>query len=308
MTLTTATSTTTTSTTTSEIMWPRPASAGCVFCTIVRDTRGCALNQAQRFNFFPASPLCCVTWVLAGEFHVIDQPERMECPGAGAKLPSMAFSGPQLGPLITWNPGETHAIVITFYPDAFSAMTGLDLSSFTGCIVPADEALPQSILAPCRDFFDAASRDGVERSLATLEDRIETLWAETRPAEARSTRWIEQWRKNVVQRAAQTGSGRSQRQIARRVKSWTGVNERDLQGLGHTEQLYARLHAALGEGDVDWAGLAAASGFADQAHMIRQMRRHTGFTPEQLRQSAASDEAFWGYRLLGQYFEMPEGR
>jgi hypothetical protein len=43
--------------------------------------------------------------------------------------------------------------------------------------------------------------------------------------------------------------------------------------------------------------------------MIRQMRRHTtGFTPEQLRQSAASDEAFWGYRLLGQYFEMPEGR
>jgi AraC-like DNA-binding protein len=294
--------------TTSEIVWPRPASAGCVFCTIVRDTRGCALDQAQRFNFFPASPLCCATWVLAGEFHVIDQPERMERPWTGPKLPSMAFSGAQLRPLITWNPGETHAVVITFYPDAFSAMTGLDLSSFTGRVVPADEALPQSILAPCRDFFDAASRDGVGRSLATLEDRIEKLWAEMRPAEARSTRWIEQWRKSVVQRAAQTGSGRSPRQIARRVKSWTGVNERDLQGLGHTERLYARLHAALGEGDVDWAGLAAASGFADQAHMIRQMRRHTGFTPEQLRQSAASDEAFWGYRLLGQYFEMPEGQ
>jgi AraC-like DNA-binding protein len=309
MTSTTMTSmTTTTSATTSEILWPRPASAGCVFCTIVRDTRGCALDQAQRFNFFPASPLCCVTFVFAGEFHVIDQPEAMERPWTGPKLPGVAFSGAQLSPLITWNPGETHAIVITFYPDAFSAMTGLDLSPFTGRTVPAEEALPQSILEPCRDFFDAVPLEGIERSLAILESRIETLWADMRPAEAKSAKWIEEWRKSVVQRAAQTGSGRSSRQIARRVKAWTGVNERDLQGLGHTEQLYAKLHAALEEGDVDWAGLAAASGFADQAHMIRQMRRHTGFTPEQLRQSAASDEAFWGYRLLGQYFEMPEGQ
>jgi AraC-like DNA-binding protein len=308
MTSTTTTSTTATSTTTSEILWPRPASAGCVFCTIVRDTRGCALDQAQRFNFFPASPLCCVTFVLAGEFHVIDQPEAMERPWTGPKLPGMAFSGAQLGPLITWNPGETHAIVITFYPDAFSAMTGLDLSSFTGRIVPAEEALPPSVLEPCRGFFAAVPCEGIERSLAILEHRIETLWADMRPAEAKSAKWIEEWRKSVVQRAAQTGSGRSTRQIARRVKAWTGINERDLQGLGHTEQLYAKLHAALEEGDVDWAGLAAASGFADQAHMIRQMRRHTGFTPEQLRQSAASDEAFWGYRLLGQYFEMPEDR
>jgi hypothetical protein len=38
------------------------------------------------------------------------------------------------------------------------------------------------------------------------------------------------------------------------------------------------------------------------------MRRHTGFTPEQLRQSARNHEAFWGYRLLGQYFEKPTGQ
>lgn len=297
-----------TSTTVSEIKWPRPASAGCVFCTIIRDTRGCTLDQAQRFNFFPASPLCCVTFVLAGEFHVIDQPERMECPGTGPKMPSIAFSGPQLRPLVTWNPGETHAIVITFYPDAFSAMTGLDISPFTGRTVSADEALPQSILGPCRDFFDDASREGLARSFPVLEDGIETLWTNVRPMEAKSAKWIEDWRKGVVERAQQAGSGRSSRQIARRIKSWTGVNERDLQGLGHTEQLYAKLHAAVEEGDVDWAGLAAASGFADQAHMIRQMRRHTGLTPERLRQSTASDEAFWGYRLLGQYFDSPEGQ
>jgi AraC-like DNA-binding protein len=308
MTSTTTTSTTTISATISEIKWPRAASAGCVFCTIIRDTRGCALDQAERFNFFPASPLCCITFVLAGEFHVIDRPERMECPETGPKLPRVAFSGPQLRPLITWNPGETHAIVITFYPDAFSAVTGLDLSPFTGSTVTVDETLPPSMLRLCREFFDAASRDGIERHFPVLEDGIETLWANVRPLETKSAKWIEDWRKGVVERAAQAGSGRSARQIARRIKSWTGVNERDLLGLGHTEQLYARLHAAVEEGDVDWAGLAADTGFADQAHMIRQMRRHTGLTPERLRQSTASDEAFWGYRLLGQYFDSPEGR
>jgi type VI protein secretion system component VasA len=36
--------------------------------------------------------------------------------------------------------------------------------------------------------------------------------------------------------------------------------------------------------------------------MIRRMRQYTGFTPEQLRQRARDDEAFWGYRLLREYF------
>jgi len=171
-------------------------------------------------------------------------PTKWIIPGAAQGCLGLAFAGAQLRPPVSWNPGETYAITIAFYPDAFSAMTGLDLSPFTGLIVPAEEVLPKLILEPCRAAFDAVLREGT-------------------------------------------------------------VSERDLQGLGHSEQLYAKLHEALQKGDVDWAGLAAVSGFADQAHMIRRMRRHTGFTPEQLRQSASSDEAFWGYRLLGQYFTNP---
>jgi AraC-like DNA-binding protein len=297
-----------TATTTSEIVWPRPAVAGCVFCTIVRDTRGVALDQTQRFNFFPASPLCSVAWVFAGDCHLIDQPDQMQRPWTGARLPDLAFFGPQLGPLVSWNPGKTYAITIVFYPDAFSAMTGLDLSPFTGRMVPAEEVLPQPILAPCRSLFDTVRREGIERGLSVLEDKVEIVWASTRPAGTRPMRWIEDWSRSLVLRAALTDLGRSTRQIARRVKSWTGVSRRDLQGLGHTEQLYAKLHEAIQNGNVDWAGLAAASGFADQAHMIRQMRRHTGFTPEQLRQRARTDEAFWGYRLLGQYFTKPKAQ
>jgi AraC-like DNA-binding protein len=296
-----------TATTISRIVWPRPAVAGCIFCMIIRDTRGVALDQAERFNFFPASPLCSVMWKLAGDWHLIEQPDQMERPWTGTGFPDLAYFGPQLGPLVSWNPGETFAVTVAFYPDAISAMAGIDLSRTRRRMAPAEGVLPQPVLALCREVFDVVRRDGAEKGLSVLEDGIESLWAGTHPPGTRPMTWVKEWSRSLALRATRTGFGRSTRQVARRVKSWTGVSQRDLLGLGHTERLYARLHAAVQNGDVDWAGLAAASGFADQAHMIRQMRRHTGFTPEQLRQSAGNDEAFWGYRLLGQYFAGPEG-
>lgn len=301
-------SATMTATATSRIVWPRPSIAGCIYCMIVRDTRGVALDPIQRFNFFPAAPLSSVTLVLAGDWHLIDGPDQMDCPWTGVGLPSLAFAGAQLGPVVTWNPGETYAITIAFYPDAFSAMTGLDLGPFTGRVVPAGEVLPQPMLELCRDVVDAVRCEGTETGLSVLKDRIEIMWASARPAGTRPTRWIKDWSKSLAVRAALTDLGRSTRQIARRIRSWTGVSQRDLQGLGHTEQLYANLHDAIQSGEVDWAELAAASGFADQPHMIRQMRRHTGFTPEQLRKGAGNEEAFWCYRLLGQYFTNPQGQ
>ncbi|WP_076865053.1 helix-turn-helix domain-containing protein [Bradyrhizobium mercantei] len=220
-------------------------------------------------------------------------------------MPTLAFSGTQLGPVVTWNPGETYAITIAFYPDAFSAMTGLDLSPFTGRTAPAEQVLPPPMLSLCRNFLDAVQGGGAETALSAFKDEIAVTWANARPVGARPMRWTKDWSRSLAVRAALTDLGRSARQIARRVKSWTGASQRDLHGLGHTEQLYAKLHEAIQDGEVDWAGLAAASGFADQPHMIRQMRRYTGFTPEQLRKSAENDEAFWAYRLLGQYFDEP---
>lgn len=292
---------------TSRIVWPPQALARSIFCMIVRDTRGVALDEAQRFNFFPASPFCSMAWIFAGDWHLIREPVEMKRPWTGAKLSALTFSGAQLAPPVSWNPGETFTIVIVFYPDAFAAISGLDLSRFTGRTTAADEVLPQRILEPCRNLFDGVRRNGAEAAFSALADSIGTMLAGTHLAGSGPAKWINDWSSSLVRRAALTGLGRSTRQIARRVRSWTGVSERDLHGLGHTETLYARFLEAIADGDLDWAGLAAASGFADQAHMIRQMRRHTGFTPEQFRHAAAHDEAFWAYRLLGEYFTKPNG-
>ncbi len=293
----------TTSAPVSKILWPRSSIAGCVFCVILRDTRGVALDHDDRFNFFPASPLCCVTWIFAGDCYLIEKPAHFDQPTTGVRVPEIAFSGAQLGPLASWNSGETLAITMIFYPDAFAAMTGLDLSAFTGRFVAAADVLPEPILGACREFAAAARHDTLENGLEALEREVETLWARARPARTRPLHWVRDWTRALVARATVSGPGHSARQAARRLRAWTGASRRDLEVLGHTEQLYARIHAALGKGRIDWAGLAAASGFSDQAHMIRRMRQHTGFTPQQLLDRAGSEEAFWGYRLLRQHFD-----
>jgi AraC-like DNA-binding protein len=140
-------------------------------------------------------------------------------------------------------------------------------------------------------------RKGVERSFSVLQDKIETMWAGVRPAGTRS-RSIAAWSRSLMHRATATGSGRSTRQIARRVKSSTGVGERDLRGFSQFQQLVFNLKNAQRKGDIDWAALAAASGFADQAHMIKRMKQLTGFTPKQLVEKIRRDEALWVYRLV----------
>lgn len=47
-----------------------------------------------------------------------------------------------------------------------------------------------------------------------------------------------------------------------------------------------------------WAALAADSGYADQAHLVRDVRRFTGHSPAALlRYVRSGDPAFWAYRV-----------
>ena len=55
-----------------------------------------------------------------------------------------------------------------------------------------------------------------------------------------------------------------------------GLAPRRLARLLRVEQLLAAIDLAH---DVSWADLAAQLGWADQSHMIRDVKRHTGSTP-----------------------------
>jgi len=107
---------------------------------------------------------------------------------------------------------------------------------------------------------------------------------------------LHDWARALAMRAAVSGVGRSLRQAERRVKGWTGLPMRELRGMGRAEQAFFRT-VTDGEGAVNWADIAADTGYADQSHLSRETRRITGFPPGELRRRIVEDESFWVYRI-----------
>lgn len=102
-------------------------------------------------------------------------------------------------------------------------------------------------------------------------------------------------------------SGASLRQLQRTVRRLTGQSYRQLQLYQRTEQAFGQLTQSAEHSASRWASLAAESGYADQSHLGREVRRMTGFSPARLEAMMQADEAFWFYRLLWQHHRtLPE--
>jgi AraC-like DNA-binding protein len=284
----------------SGVLWrPAPALASCVWAYMVRNTVGQALQPAQRMNHFPASPLCSLTWWIEGEALTLlggdDTPPRSPEAATPQALPSRwVLSGPQTRPGTSWNPGPVHSLTVVLMPEALQALTGLAPADLTDQFVDAHQALP-SAWAALHGQVLAAPDDAAR--MQALEAALTPLWQACRPAALPAMHRMSDWVAHLAQRAATSNSGRSLRQLERRIKLWAGQPLRDLRVMGRSEQAFFDVAAAHLRGDVNWAELAVAAGYTDQAHFCRVTRRITGFSPEALRQGMLSGEAFWPYRL-----------
>jgi hypothetical protein len=82
---------------------PMSSLHGCIRGFMTRDTRGILLTDQQRFSYYPATPLCTISWwfsgtaeqVLAGSFGKLGQ--NLKLPGP------VIFSGPQSQPVANWS-------------------------------------------------------------------------------------------------------------------------------------------------------------------------------------------------------------
>jgi AraC-like DNA-binding protein len=278
-------------------LWlPRPELLTCVRCFISRNTTAVNLTEADRYNHYPATPLCSVGWWWAGSAEYL-------APGAPASPNSarnaapakVVVAGPHTHPTISYNPGPAHGVMMMLMPDALEQLTGLSPKQLTNKTVSAHQHLPPEWLAMLNEVLRCHSEQAATQ---VIERFLLHRWpnpATTANDQAPSLR-LRHWLQHVSQRAWHSEQGRSWRQMQRRMRQWTGQSHRDLHVLAKAESAFLNLMARHPT-PMNWADAATGTGYADQSHMGRVAKRLTGFSPETLRRKMSSEEAFWLYRL-----------
>ncbi len=261
-----------------------------------RSTLGLALTDEQRLNYFPASPLCSISWWFAGESEILPFSTTPDWRAPRTAVPArICFHGPVTKPTLSWNRGEGHGMMVLLMPDALHRMTGIEAQRWVDTLVDVHDMLPPDWVDLCEAVMhlpdDAARVDAIQ-------DFLEPRWQSARPTSALQLHRYHDWAHALAMRAATSAAGRSIRQVERRIKQWTGQPLRELRGISRAEQAFFKvLEEAEQGGKPDWAALAEGSGYADQSHLCRETRRITGFSPDELFRRIAQDEAFWSYRL-----------
>jgi AraC-like DNA-binding protein len=269
---------------TSFLLKPPRDLSGCLFAGIVRDTRGVDLSDQDRLNFFPASPLVCVTHVKAGELRLVPPGAGLDAARVAPPLPRSLVTPPQNESTVSWSPGPVLAISVGIYPDAWAKFTG-------ACEVVG---LLERAFERCDDVHA-----GWERFCRALAPSRQAARGDVTLPAGTGAPQIRDWARTLVARAALSGAGRSVRSLERRLRRISGQTRRSLVFYEDFENLH---RVSTREKGAPLAELAVAANFADQSHMGRAVRRATGFSPARLNQLIETKEAFWCYRLLGQRF------
>jgi AraC-like DNA-binding protein len=273
---------------------PRLSLASCVRSYLSRSTLRVDLSPQQQQNRFPASPLCCISWLLQGESTVI----RRGDVAISEAVPVLSFIGPHTVPSISANPGPVEAFMVALLPQAVQALTGVDLAALVNRVVPLesvfDETWVRMALAVQRASDDAARVQLIE---AFLEPRWLAVRQHALPRIDRQRHWVEA----LALRAAISGMGKSLRQMERRIKEWAGLPLRDLRRMARADASFSETRNAF---DADtakrapnWAAVAADGGFSDQSHLCRETRRISGLSPNELKRAIEEQESFWIYRI-----------
>jgi AraC-like DNA-binding protein len=265
---------------------PRAALEACVRGFVVRRMKVTA--DTEHLSRFPATASCSLSWFIEGSAVRVCDEQSTDT--------RIVFRGPQTRPVVVRHRGSLHMFVVLLAPDALWWLTGADVDRHLNRICPLAAALDDSWQAMALDvLLVPADEDRVQ----TVEKFLEPRW---RPARSRNraASWGPaqrhgEWSRAAISRAHIFSKGRSKRQLERRMRTMTGWSARALRGLARAEDALL-LAAHSTQSRVNWASVAAEAGYADQSHLCRELRRYTGFSPQQLWRRVPNEEDLWVYK------------
>lgn len=280
-------------------LWLPPAGlAGCFIAGMSRQHEGLApLRDEDCYGHYPASPYCTLTWWIRGEGQWCAVGGEQAAAHGRERLPRITFNGPQRRPVSTWARPPFHGLMLSFRPQTFKLLTQVDANGWLDRWADAHDVLP----AAWHPFLQEVLREpGDDARMALVARFIGPLWHSQRATSIGAIDRIMDWCEDMARRAALSGRGRSARQFERRFKQWAGLPHREVYAMGRTERaFFAALQAQARQGAVDWPDVALQAGYSDQSHLIREVRRITGFSPGMLFRQVRTEPAFWMYRLWG---------
>lgn len=266
--------------------------AACVRATLFRSTLGVELSPSERLNHFPSSPFCCLSWMVQGETEMLARGDEVFVPPQ--RVHRMAFFGPHTVPTVSRQPGQARGLMLMLMPDALHAMAGIDVNAHVNRHRPMHQVLDADWCRMAQAVLDAPDDPARVR---LIEDFLLPRWQAARREGTVPARRAEDWVQALGVRALASGVGQSLRQAERRIRTWTGQSLRGLRGRARAESAFFQAREAIDLGQLNWADIAAESGYADQSHFCRESRRVTGLSPNELRRRMDEDESYWLYRV-----------
>lgn len=186
------------------------------------------------------------------------------------------------GPTHTTHAGHQAGIQINLPPLAAGQVFGMPLSEIAHQVVAAADLLPHAHRARLLALAELptwdARLDAVDAMLLGATQRLSAQ--RTVPRGFRELAWaiarIEQCAGQLRIDALARELGWSERRLQRAFATQVGVSAKLFARLVRFNALMDR---ARSRPDESWAGAAYALGFADQSHLVRDVRQFTGMTP-----------------------------
>jgi methylphosphotriester-DNA--protein-cysteine methyltransferase len=209
---------------------------------------------------------------------VLGDPLRQTPAGsAPALLAATGFLiGPHDRPIVNEPLGETHCVGIVTTPVGCRPVFGLAPATLRGRIVDLASAWPRA--TALRETLTACDRP--QAALDVVEDALRNPEPFDRIAVARCADAVRQLSEDPVRPVADIAAslGVSHGHLDRLFTEHVGLSPRTLARILRMRRLLAGIDV---HGGVGWAAKAAELGWYDQAHLIRDFKRHTGVTPSE---------------------------